>query len=308
MKKINILIISALLFSSCEKTLNVKVKDIGRRTVVNSIFTSNEPISVNLSESMHIQDEATGFKPITDATITLFEGDSQVESLTGGETDGFYFFSHTPLPGKVYKIMVTTNNHGTVTAQSTIPSVVKISKLEYEISNELDQLFMGNIEFKLSIEDNAGEANYYQLKAFVRQTVSYYNPELDEYVPSTDEYKVMLESSDPSIQVADYAIGGLLLGDDLFDGERHTISFGGDFYFAHGEIENLTEVTYFIELHSLSKDLYNYYLSYTKYQETGGDPFVEPVSVYNNIENGFGIFGGASMAKDSLEIDLDGLF
>ncbi|MBK6525335.1 MAG: DUF4249 family protein [Crocinitomicaceae bacterium] len=29
-----------------------------------------------------------------------------------------------------------------------------------------------------------------------------------------------------------------------------------------------------------------------KYQETAGDPFAQPVQVYSNVENGFGIFGG----------------
>jgi 3-deoxy-D-manno-octulosonate 8-phosphate phosphatase (KDO 8-P phosphatase) len=34
-----------------------------------------------------------------------------------------------------------------------------------------------------------------------------------------------------------------------------------------------------------------------------GSPFAEPVQVYNNIENGFGIFGSESLSVDTLEIN-----
>jgi hypothetical protein len=55
-----------------------------------------------------------------------------------------------------------------------------------------------------------------------------------------------------------------------------------------------------VSLMSLSEDYFKYKLSLEKYQETAGDPFAQPVQVYSNVENGFGIFGGYSVYRDSL--------
>jgi len=41
-------------------------------------------------------------------------------------------------------------------------------------------------------------------------------------------------------------------------------------------------------------------------QNTNGSPFSEPVMVYNNIKNGYWIFAGASVYKDSIIVPLRG--
>ena len=49
----------------------------------------------------------------------------------------------------------------------------------------------------------------------------------------------------------------------------------------------------YFELKSISKDLYFYLLS-KKRNSRSKNPFTEPVLVYNNIENGFGVLGSSS--------------
>jgi len=55
-------------------------------------------------------------------------------------------------------------------------------------------------------------------------------------------------------------------------------------------------------LSSVSEDYYKYNVTLAKYEQTQGDPFAQPVQVYSNIENGFGIFGGYSSFSDTLII------
>jgi hypothetical protein len=63
----------------------------------------------------------------------------------------------------------------------------------------------------------------------------------------------------------------------------------GDFYILKFELQTLTKDTY-------------YYIKSLGASEWSNDGlFSEPVQVYNNIDNGLGIFGGCSSSTDSLQ-------
>ena len=86
--------------------------------------------------------------------------------------------------------------------------------------------------------------------------------------------------------------------DDFFDGKTYTID-------ANAEYLNLYsyKIKFYVKLYSLSEDNYKYRLSYGKFIESGNNPFAEPVQVYNNIDGGYGIFGGEVVSIDSVTID-----
>ncbi len=56
-------------------------------------------------------------------------------------------------------------------------------------------------------------------------------------------------------------------------------------------------------LRTLSSDQYHYLRTLQLQEFNEGDSFSEVVPVYNNIENGFGIFAGYS--SDSVVVDLN---
>ncbi len=47
-----------------------------------------------------------------------------------------------------------------------------------------------------------------------------------------------------------------------------------------------------IELHSLSQELYHFYISHAAVLVNQNDIYSEPTPIYSNIENGLGLFGG----------------
>jgi len=83
----------------------------------------------------------------------------------------------------------------------------------------------------------------------------------------------------------------------LFEGKTQVLSFDLDIYNFINDENNLN-----IELFSISKDIYMYLLTFQAQQETEESPFAEPVMVYNNIKDGYGIFAGFSVYKDSILI------
>ncbi|NJO88357.1 MAG: DUF4249 domain-containing protein [Chloroflexia bacterium] len=302
MKYINILIISVLFFTSCEKTIYIKIEDQGRKLVVNSIFASDDSVHIQLLESKYIMDGTYQYFPVEDASISLFENQTEVETVSQNEF-GNYLFSSKLTEAQQYSIVVNSTLHGTATAQSYLPDESKIDKIEYQLklSGESEYKYIENAKFKVEFTDVANTENFYQIRAYTKYEEPIIDPNTNEIIGLISRKNfIQIGSEDPSVYDELYEIPGIFFSDELFDGQQHTISFETDYF----NYNNDTQTIYFIQLNSLSKDLYNYYRSYSQYEETKDNPFAEPVKVYNNIENGFGIFGGYTTAVDSVEIDI----
>ncbi|MCK4677562.1 MAG: DUF4249 family protein, partial [Bacteroidales bacterium] len=171
-----------------------------------------------------------------------------------------------------------------------IPTPVAIHSFDTLIVIENDE-FYSNMEFKgiLKYFDPPGVANYYRLDCYQ----SYINEEGQEvknrqyiYVDEIDDY------------LFDKSYDYLLWSDLLSDGKEVNIKFRiyFDFYYYDYNNPDTTTVTYSIMLNSISEDFYKYDKSRSLFYESGGseNPFSEPVLIYSNVINGYGVFGGYS--------------
>lgn len=96
-------------------------------------------------------------------------------------------------------------------------------------------------------------------------------------------------SEDPAIQDDDDSFtNSIVFKDVLFNGTEPELTFKT----SGGGISRSNMLT--VTLRTLSEDGYNYLRTAHLQNTTSGDPFAQPVNVYNNIENGFGIFAGYS--------------
>ena len=106
--------------------------------------------------------------------------------------------------------------------------------------------------------------------------VSLYNPD--------EQYDIWFNSDDPIIgdEISD---NGVIFSDEFFNGKNYELVI---------YIDKQYTPFLFTELRSVSKEYFLYMRSYFKYVQTNGDFLAEPVMVYNNINNGIGIFAGFS--------------
>ena len=58
----------------------------------------------------------------------------------------------------------------------------------------------------------------------------------------------------------------------------------------------------FVQLKSVSEDYFNYFNTVSLQSWTSGDPFSEPVQVYSNVQDGFGIFAGYQSSWHKIDI------
>jgi len=282
MKKYNIhiLLIFAILFlQSCKKVINLNVEEKEKKIVLNSILQNDEKIVLNLTKSKSIIDD-TDLEYIDNATIVLTENGTPITSknYTG---NGSYTFNHIAKKGNTYKIEISNGNLQTIKAETSILNPNLFDIIDTSSTKYYDENYL-SIKMKIL---NTDENSYYFLECLNENGDNIYTESMD-------------------LKVEENYWGEYLLFNNLISG-------GGDidfqfitpkYYYDDMGSNGSTNSTIYIILHRVDKALYNYELSIYLQNSTSEDPFAEAVQVYNNIENGFGIFGSESYSVDSIEI------
>lgn len=299
MKYFNLLIISIIFYSvaSCEKEIELDEDQIKPRIVVNSIFSANDTLWINLSESRDIlyTNNGTSFNgklpAITDATAQLLDNNNNVlANFTHTLNGDYYVASPLPVAGNTYKIEAQHPNFDNVSSQSYTPSIVSILSM--------DTIRLGDrFNIDVVINDDPAEANYYSI-SIMSQITDTYEIEPGVFETNTNRYFEWICSKDINIvgsssdETGDNCSRELIFSDKTFNGENYNFKVKT---FIYNQVDS-----YIVVLKSISEDLYKYNSSINKYNQTTDNPFGEPVQVYSNIENGFGVFGGYSEYKDSI--------
>ncbi len=137
---------------------------------------------------------------------------------------------------------------------------------------------------EIFLKDQGGVKNYYEVSLAVRQ---YYI----DFDPITGELDTLFEYEQP-LYVEDYpdpnvSVGfkeGGLISDQFFDGQSYKFQ---------ARVQSYSGNEYTVRVRNVTEAFYNWSRSYYLKLDDGGNPFVEPVSVFNNLVDGLGIFSVA---------------
>jgi hypothetical protein len=185
-----------------------------------------------------------------------------------------------------------------LSAETYLPSETKFTL------SDLIRVDSNFFEFKLSINDDDPEFNYYLFAI----TTKYINPfdtiqeaySRNYFIPS--EIKSIRSSGNAGSIIDLFSSGSQT---DFIIPENELINFNHQITFSN-KVDYLSEIIggprvksefYNLEIYKLSNDLYKYIKSVNKQQQVGDNPFSEPVFVYTNIKNGLGIFAGYSVVS-----------
>ena len=294
MNKFTFFLLISIVFSSCTKQISIIFPKQTPKLVVNSIFTNDRVIIVNLSQT--IEYNSTEKIIITNAECKLFCNNEFIEILENHK-NGLYTSSIIPETGKNYKISISCDDFETVSANSYIPEYP--NKFQYDtipsvIFDPDDGLGVFYTNASIYIEDIPTQNNFYQLKLKLKKkkNSSLSFSEIHRY-----------RSDDPIIVsegIQAYHANILLFSDKLFNGKNYTINFQHAFPTSFYDT-----VLLIIETKSLTQDYFNYLKSsiiQTNHQSSTNDILAigEPIEIYTNIENGYGIFSGIDIHYDTI--------
>lgn len=200
-------------------------------------------------------------KIITEANV-IFQGEDQSYPFLYEEQSQQFIYAN-PInftPNSPYTLTIDSPNYNSVSSSQTYPEKAVI------LSAEKTSNF-----FKIKINDNPNQQNFYLLR-IVKETeeFGFISVDLEPFTSNLDE-SGMCDSC-------------ILFNDTTFNGEQ-------DFEIVAKHFQENTEaVNYKIILFTTTQDFYKYDTSIRISEYAEGNPFVEPVIIHNNFENGYGIF------------------
>ncbi len=299
LQSLMILLFSFILYG-CETT--EKIDDFPLRPsklVLNSYLNPDSTMKFQVSKSLSVLDNAN-LKLINNATIVLYENDIFIDSILYPDEDGLYRMPLLPEVGKTYTVEVSAPDYKEILkASDKIPLPVPVSEMEVSI---LDSSFYENEfysygylsgNFDVSLKDPGAMQNFYELSVYFYDSVFNYmeeNPEFQHLMKRS----LSLSSDDPVLSSNNGSNNQILFEDQMFNGKEISLRINfGDYSPKRGK-------KYYLELVSLTRAGYLYRKTVDEYELARNDPFAEPVIIYSNIQNGFGIFSGYSSYMDSI--------
>jgi hypothetical protein len=299
-----------LLFAavSCERPFDPGIDSLPPQLVVVSNFSDQKAIQVQVSLSRPVTDNSGQAQFVNDATVEIFRDDTTLleilDFVPGRGKLPPYYITRALIPeaNVLYTIKVDAPGFETVMAQSKIPRRIQIR--DFEISNVKTENVPGGSQVKysfdvfLSFEDPGEETNFYHLN-FYQQVFDYTRHEGDTIILGSTLQPIEFSSYNDNNFLIAYFSGGVLFEDASFNGRLITNTFG-----LQMRIDQTNELLgkMFVELRTVSEEYFLYHNSLSRQQNSPNHPFGDPVTIYDNIENGLGIFAGYTLSIDSLRI------
>jgi len=293
-KKLYLVLILIIVLIACEKTVYIDIPDKGRKITINSLFNPDSLLKVSVSKSCYILDN--DIQAIENATVEIYENANLINTLPYLNNGLYKSATQKPSSGDRYKIIVTVPGMGTAETESYIPPETNIISIDTALvmRTDIDGYKYEQLEFKVKFKDNPDKNNYYLLALTQINIYTYDDYEGDTIITDTIQCNRYCESDDPSV-VEHLWEEGLLFNDNLFNGNTYVFILSTGKYFEEG-------ASICVNLKSISEGYFKYLATCNKHMEANWDPFMEKISVYTNVEGGVGIFGGYSLATDTIHV------
>ena len=301
--------ILVLISISCSKEIEIDIPHQKPSLIVYSTiipFTLPRPkfLSIDIKATKHIFD--TLAYPITDVNILLYKNDNKLDTLKYINSLKTYPLNFFPKVGETYSIVIEKEGYETITAQTTIPSKVKITDTVVTQAVYFDDTGSVFSEVAVTFTDPVNETNFYEL-VISDIAFSYDTPD-DFFELSTNDKIITSESYYPSLErfyldKPQY----LLFNDKMINGKEHTLIV----YYTPPQEERVKRyiVSHYITIHlrNVTEDYYKFKTTMLQHLNSKQEDILfgmgEPINAATNIQNGFGLFAGFNNDIVSLRLD-----
>jgi len=281
------LTVTIILLSSCIKEVPFNGDETDASLTLDAVVANDSVFEVRLEQSVFFLHQENSRKIKENAVLTLHDQTNDLlYEVSTPEEENRYVFPITVQPSNKYKLTVTHPDFETIESSIKTIKTVPIISCDTSTENNASRIFVD-----LTWQDPAEEDNFYMV--IVRQT--------QEAINNYDAPFGHLEftTEDPNLVEAEifeiiddgytYPIRTAVLTDKSFNGTTKTFhfDFNNPFYFYESEDEQNRKIE--ICLISINEDFLNYWLSVQQFGQL--EEFSEPLQIYTNVQNGFGIFG-----------------
>ena len=287
MKKLIPLLLIALM-SSCEKTIKYEIPEYPSKFSIDSRMLTGERIRVFVGKSAY---SLSSREPqvLSDASVRLFEDDQFLTSLQWinvSEDAGYFQTPLRPAAGSKYRIEVDHPDLDMAIGETRALSPTQITAWTIDTVD---------FEVSVSFQDVPNTTDYYAINVYVRN--------------DNQDYPLFLGTKDPTVDFffdfSDEIFGDgfksgytAYLKDETFEGGVKKVNFEevliSDF------IGGLPDAVV-LEVIRITEDYYRHEQSKGAQYVGGDNPFAEPVQIYSNVENGYGIVTSGAPVKEVID-------
>ena len=297
MKRLFFLLSILLVYISCEKVIPFDGDVNTPKLVINSVFESDSIFKVHVSSSRSVIDTAS-FNNIDDAIVSIKDDNENIIETLNHIENGFYIGQTFPQENQTYILEVNHPDYADITASDSLPSPITINSVD--TSTIIDPINGNRLQISMNFDDPENTQNYYLIETYsVNEYLVIKNSDTTEYeLDTTKQFMVLTDEV--------FQNGGSpwreqgLFNDLLFNGQNKTLeleipndSWSGS---EDGYDWSYQTLTLRLYLHNITLSYYYYRTSLELFQNASGNPFAQPVQVYSNIENGFGVFAGSQIS------------
>ncbi len=290
----------------CMSDLEIEHPNVPNIPVVNGLLSPDSTLSVNISGLLEVNQSYS--ESVSNASVLITDSTENVLSLLP-VGQGTYRLDYLPQKGMTYSLQVDIPNQKSMFSTTTIPSTyapdsVSLSNSWHHYSPP--QYIYQIKAYPLFISLPALENDTYLVFRFVAKRKGTYwtndsigtyepiEPAISHFIPlySNDSDFTYVGQDEHYIFQSEYSIINELTDYMFWVSEElyYPIGLG-----ASGELVYDTEL--YLDVISCSPEFYKYFRTYIINASERINPFVEPVEVYSNIENGLGIFAGYTINR-----------
>ena len=321
MKKILYTISAALVFllgAGCEKVIEFKGEQTEPRLTVSGQAEVGEPLTVYVASSLFfLTDEKLG-AAFTDGLDTLR---GQVRCYVNGAKEPHVFtlqprrefasalpyraLDYSPAPGDRIRLEAEFPGFDPVWAETVVPRMPlfeivaakwhRMSDQELGWTLEEDESY-NEVELTLAVTDDASYDKFYFIQPVLQYRFEYYGEEdlYQSYGFSSNDILFREMSGSNAMRMIDEE--GNYFSDKLIKGQRREFTITVSMLPPKDETKHL-----WIHAAAVNESLYWYDYSYSQLQEGTTGLFSEGVTLYSNVNGGYGAFGAA--ASRWMEVD-----
>ena len=295
-----LLIFAALILFGCEPIeITVDIPKTKPKIVVDGVFSpADSAWTVKLSLNQHVLNKETEYDALGDNEIKSVtikdENNKLIESLrrVKGSNKNLHYLGQTaPEINKTYRIEIQTNSYGTVTASDAAPPSVPIAFAKVDSARQ-ENTGNGKI-VHVEFSDNGNTADYYEIYIIGYNKHFDYDYINNKFTEDKSKKKYSLAHftiDDPAYEDRIVDDTKLIVDDALFNGKKATFKL---------KMKSYRLILSQVILRHVSADFYKFVVS-KKIQKESDGPFSEPVFIQGNVQDGFGIFAGYSVAVHQL--------
>ncbi len=270
---------------SCYKLVPVDIPPHSPELVANALFKAGKEIEVNISISQHIYDTLSPFD--NQALVTIRTGDN-IEVLEDLGKGNYTTKQMIAISGKTYVLEVSSNGYPSIVAKDSVPETVPFRIVRFIPGAKINEDGYEYSLFEIAFSDPANTKNFYEIMG---RSLSVFGLS-KVYLTSDDPY--VLNEGDK-----DFYPSNILLSDELFDGKKvNLIIYAG--------YQKEYDKAYYIFFRCVSAAYYHYEKKLLRHMENQypdlWDGTGSPVTLFSNVENGYGIFAAYTQQIDSVSI------